>query len=34
MMRINRFKNLLDDDFEMDTLLDGRYYIYDRKKVE
>lgn len=34
MMRIVRFRNLLENDFELDTLLDGRYYIYDRKKVE
>ncbi len=34
MMRIERFKNLLENDFELDTLLDDRYYIYDRKKSE
>lgn len=34
MLRIDKFRNLLENDFELDTLLDGRYYIYDRKKVK
>ena len=31
MMRIDEFRNLITNDFELDTLLDGRYYIYNRK---
>ncbi|MER3329057.1 MAG: hypothetical protein RIF34_05710, partial [Candidatus Kapaibacterium sp.] len=31
MMRIDKFRNLLISDFELDTLLDGRYYIYTKK---
>lgn len=31
MMRIDEFRNLITKDFELDTLLDGRYYIYNRK---
>lgn len=32
MMRIDEFRNLLENEFVLDTLLDNRYYIYNKLK--